>query len=220
MTDGFADAPRIVAGRRVRPVTVEVAPGLRVSVLEAADADEQLAATLRDGTDLYAGILWPTAVAAARALAARVAAGERVLDLGAGTGLSALAAARRGAHAVALDHDPFALELVSAAAALQGLALEARRFDLAGDEPLPPADTVVLADVLYEPALARAAAGRVAEALARGARALVGDPGRLARAEFVAALRAEGLDVAFEEMTVELPGDPLPATVGLAWIGG
>ncbi|MBX6366186.1 MAG: methyltransferase domain-containing protein, partial [Gemmatimonadetes bacterium] len=147
-------------------------------------------------------------------------AGERVLDLGAGTGLSARTAARRGARATALDHDPLALELVAAAAALQGLAVEARRFDLAGDEPLPPADTVVLADVLYEPALARAAARRVAEAVARGARALVGDPGRLARAEFVATLRAAGLDVAFDEVTAAVPGERTPATVALAWIGG
>lgn len=203
---------------RLRPVTVEVAPGVEVTVLEAADADEQIEAALAGGGDPYAGILWPTAVAVARALAEAAPAGLRVLDLGAGTGLCALTAARFGALAEALDHDPFALGLVETAALRQGLDVATRRFDLASSAPLPPADLIVLADVLYEPALARVAAARVVEAVRRGDRALVGDPGRAGRAEFLDALAGAGLTARFRAVRARLPGDPLAATVGVAWI--
>jgi predicted nicotinamide N-methyase len=217
-----ADVGAEVDGRRVRPVTLEVATGIRVTVLEAADADDLLAAALEDdaGLDPYAGVLWPTALAVARALVDDVSSGDRVVDLGAGTGLAGLTAARLGARVVALDHDPFALRLIDRAAALQGLEVETRRFDLHGAEPLPPADVVVLADILYEPALARSAARRAAEAAAAGARVIVGDPGRLSRAEFLHALALLGHAPEFVETRVRLPGDPVATTVGIARLGG
>lgn len=209
-----------IEGRRVRAVAVEVAPGLEVAVLEAADADRLLESAIEDpGVDPYAGVLWPTAVAVATALVGRVVPGERVLDLGAGTGLAALAAARLGAHAIALDHDPFSLRLIALAAEHQGAEVETRRFDLHSEEPLPPADVVVLADLLYDAALARSAARRVAEAADRGSRVVVGDPGRLARAEFLRVLARHGLEPDFLDVPVRLPGDPLPAVVGIAWLG-
>lgn len=201
-----------------RAVTVEVAPGMSVTVLEAADADAVLASALDRGADPYAAIVWPAAIAAAQRLAGRVHAGDRVLDLGAGTGLCALTAARLGARATALDHDPAALSLLEAAAALQELRVEIRRFDLAGPERLPPADLVVLADVLYERPLALVAAGRALEALRHGAGVLVSDPDRVGRTEFVGHLAAAGVPVSFEEVTVTVPGESAPARVGVAWI--
>ena len=56
-------------------------------------------------------------------------AGERVLEIGAGLGLAAVLAARAGAHVVATDVVPAAVETIRANAALNGVTLEARLGD-------------------------------------------------------------------------------------------
>lgn len=203
----------------IRAVRVEVADGVEVVVHERADAEAVLAAAVEGAAvDPYAAILWPTAVAVARELVGRVGPGERVVDVGAGTGLCALTAARMGAEAVALDHDVGALELIREAAAAQGVAVTTSPFDLLGPEPLPAADVVVFADLLYEPELARATARRAWEAVRGGARVAVGDPGRFARAEFVRESSRLGLAVEFRDVSVRLPGERLPSVVGVAWM--
>ena len=80
--------------------------------------------------------------------------GERVLEIGAGLGLAAVLAARMGAHVVATDVVPAAVETIRANAALNGVTLDARlgdcyapvagaRFDLICSNPpqmpTPPA---------------------------------------------------------------------------------
>ncbi len=77
-----------------QPVEVPVAPRLSITVLRASDADGVLEAAVSAGSDPDAAIVWPAAVAVAGELPRRLGAGERVLDLGAGTGLCALTAAR------------------------------------------------------------------------------------------------------------------------------
>ena len=62
-----------------------------------------------------------------------VAAGDRVLDVAAGNGNAALAAARRGADVVATDYVPALLERAQARAATDGVMLETREADA---EPL------------------------------------------------------------------------------------
>lgn len=62
------------------------------------------------------------------------------------------------------------------------------------DTPLPPADIVVAADIMYEPITGRAMAQRALEALKRGSRVLVGDsPGRAGRPAFLKALAELGI---------------------------
>lgn len=205
----------------IRAVRIELGDGVEVVVHERADADAVLAAAVEGAAvDPYAAILWPAAVAVARELVGRVRPDERVLDVGAGTGLCALAAARLGAEAVALDHDVGALELIRAAAAVQGVGVRTSAFDLLGPEALPAADVVAFADLLYEAELARATARRAWEAVRGGARVVVGDPGRFTRAEFVREASRLGLAVEFRDVTVRLPGERLPSVVGVAWIPG
>jgi release factor glutamine methyltransferase len=73
-------------------------------------------------------------------------AGERVLEIGAGLGLVAVLAARAGAHVVATDVVPAAVDAVRANAALNGVSVDARlgdcyapvrdeRFDLVCSNP-------------------------------------------------------------------------------------
>ena len=71
-----------------------------------------------------------------------------VLDLGCGSGVLAIAAARLGFAPVrAIDHDVLAVEATRANAAVNGVAIEVARHDLLHDGP-PPAAPVVLANLL------------------------------------------------------------------------
>jgi SAM-dependent methyltransferase len=76
-----------------------------------------------------------------------VQAGERVLDIAAGTGTSAIPSARRGADVTATDLTPELLEVGRAAAAAEGLELD---WQTADAETLPFADAdfdVVLSSI-------------------------------------------------------------------------
>src|SRR5436190_20085474 len=64
--------------------------------------------------------------------------GERVLDVAAGSGNAALAAARRGASVTATDFVPALLETAARRAQVEGLELETREAD-AQDLPFPDA---------------------------------------------------------------------------------
>lgn len=68
---------------------------------------------------------------------------------------------------------------------------------MADPEPLPPADVVVAADVMYLAKTGEAAARRVVEAYERGSRVIVGDsPDRPGRPAFLATLAELVPDVA------------------------
>ena len=62
----------------------------------------------------------------------KLAPGERVLEIGAGLGLAAVLAARAGAHVVATDIVPEAVDALRANAALNGVAIDARAGDCYG----------------------------------------------------------------------------------------
>ncbi|BBE70667.1 class I SAM-dependent methyltransferase [Oharaeibacter diazotrophicus] len=119
---------------------------------------------------------WPGGLVLARHLLDHpvLAADRRVLDFGAGGGVAALAAARAGAaEVVALDADSFARAAVRANARRAGLAVAT-----AAELPAGHFDLVVAGDVFYDAAVATAALAALTELRCRGARVLVGDPGR------------------------------------------
>jgi predicted nicotinamide N-methyase len=133
----------------------------------------------------YWAELWPSAVALARAVAARLLDGVRVVELGCGLALPAIAAALGGAEVLATDWSPDGLAYAERNARGNGAGLETLRVAWAEPEELlarGPFDLVLAADVLYE----RRNVAQLLELLPRLApEALVADPGRPALRAFL-----------------------------------
>jgi predicted nicotinamide N-methyase len=116
-------------------------------------------------------------------------AGRVVLDMAAGSGLVAIAAARSGAaRVIANDIDPMAVAAIGLNSAVNGVGVTVIAGDLLGSGPgaatLPGAgrdlgaDLVVVGDAFYERRMAHRILTYLQHARSAGARVLVGDPGR------------------------------------------
>jgi predicted nicotinamide N-methyase len=151
----------------------------------------------------YWAAAWPGGQALARHVLDRPAtvAGREVLDLGAGSGVVAVAAALAGARrVVASDVDPFA----QAAVRVNARANRVPGIEVVGDvlDTGPAAGGVVLAgDVCYDRALSERVLRYLDRALERGGTVLVGDPGRWF-------LPTERLDVVTEHAVPQAAGEP------------
>ncbi|RKN50675.1 methyltransferase [Micromonospora endolithica] len=105
-------------------------------------------------------------------------AGRRVLDLAAGSGLVAIAAALAGAaQVVANDIDPYAVAAVTVNAQANHVSVVSRGGDLLDSDPVG-VDLLVAGDVLYSRGLAARMLPFLHRAAAAGADVLLGDPGR------------------------------------------
>jgi predicted nicotinamide N-methyase len=103
--------------------------------------------------------------------------GRRVLDIGSGSGLAAIAAAKAGAAQVlANEIDPFALAAIPLNAAANAATIDVVEGDLTGHEI--EADVVIAGDISYERDMAERLTGWLAGLDRRGIRVLIGDPGR------------------------------------------
>ncbi|MDX2201928.1 MAG: 50S ribosomal protein L11 methyltransferase [Hyphomicrobiaceae bacterium] len=127
---------------------------------------------------------WAFAWAGGQALARYVldnralVAGRSVLDLGSGSGLSAIAARLAGAaQVVAADIDALALAAIGLNARANGVDV-AVRGDNVLTAPPEPFEVLLVGDLFYERALAEAVLGYARSARALGAEVLVGDPRR------------------------------------------
>ncbi len=130
----------------------------------------------------YWAFCWPGGQAIARYLLDHPAEvrGKTVIDFAAGSGVSALAAARAGAGRV-IANDIDALSLVAARlnAEANGLVLETSQEDwLSGHDGQPQADIVIAGDVCYERAMSAQALEWLRSHANRGRLVLLGDPGR------------------------------------------
>lgn len=104
--------------------------------------------------------------------------GKTVLDLGTGSGLTAIAAMKAGAISVlAADIDRMALASARLNAAANDVAIATTEEDLLLDLPAY-FGAVLVGDLFYERELAERVLAFIAAAHAKGARVLVGDPQR------------------------------------------
>ena len=172
---------------------VELGDGFRLEILRPPNAEELIDEAAFDEEEFlpYWAELWPSGLALARHVAARELRGQRVLELGCGLGLPALAAALRGADVLATDWAEDAIELLRRNAERNGIFLRVGRVRWSEPEALlraAPWDLVLGADLLYE---ARNAEQLAALLPGLGGEVLLAEPGRPYAKEFLERFRAE-----------------------------
>ena len=164
-----------------RPALVpEVALGLTddvVALWEALEAGE-----VDPGSDPpFWAAAWPGGQALARYVLdhPEVVAGRTVLDLGAGSGLVAVAALLAGAARVlASDVDPYGRAAIGVNAELNGVGPVDVTGDLLDGEPDSGIDVVLAGDVCYDREMSERVLPFLGRAWLGGAAVYLGDPGR------------------------------------------
>ncbi|GAA2740630.1 MULTISPECIES: class I SAM-dependent methyltransferase [Kitasatospora] len=175
------------------PAPVPSVPEVRLHMAEDAIALWETTESARGEIGLpppFWAFAWAGGVAVARYVLdhPETVAGKSVLDLAAGSGLVGIAAALRGAASVrAAEIDAYAVAAIEVNAVANGVRVDAAVEDLL-DGDGAPAQVVLAGDVFYERAMAARFLPFLERARARGARVIVGDPGRkyLPRERFTA----------------------------------
>lgn len=146
-------------------------PGSRLSRLAGPDDD--------DPPPPYWAWQWAGGLALAHHFAAHpeAVAGKCVLDLGAGSGLVGIAAAKAGATGSAAEIDPNGRAAIALNAAANGVSLPLVDVDIAGPAPAG-VDLIAAGDVFYNPEVSRLMLPFLQRCQAAGADVLVGDPDR------------------------------------------
>jgi predicted nicotinamide N-methyase len=107
-----------------------------------------------------------------------IVAGRVVLDLGAGSGIVGIAAAKSGAkHVIAADVDRYAIAATGLNTAANGVAISAYFGDLTAGSP-PDVDLVLVGDLFYEKDLAHQVTTFLDRCLGSNIEVLIGDPWR------------------------------------------
>jgi predicted nicotinamide N-methyase len=160
-------------------------PEVRLHLATEATALWQATEAMLQATGLpppYWAFAWPGGQALARHVLDRpeLVRGRRVLDVGAGSGLGAIAAALAGGEATANDIDPFSRAAIALNAEVNRVAVDTTGEALIGS-PRRDWDVVLAGDMCYERPLAQTIMEWL-RALARdGAFVLLGEPGRTYR---------------------------------------
>jgi predicted nicotinamide N-methyase len=157
----------------IRLYTAHPATGLRRLACGSGESDS-------DARPPYWAYQWAGGLALARHILDKpeTVSARSVLDLGAGSGIVGIAAAKAGARAVmAAEVDPHAIAALALHATLNDVVITAVLDDLTAGSP-PPVDLVVVGDLFYESGLARRVTSFLDRCLAAGMDVLVGDPGR------------------------------------------
>ena len=106
-----------------------------------------------------------------------VVAGKHVLDLGAGSGLVGIAAAKAGAVVSAAEIDPNGRAAIALNAAANAVDIAIVDVDIGGPAP-PGFDMIAAGDVFYNPDVGRRMLPFLERCAAAGTDVLVGDPNR------------------------------------------
>jgi predicted nicotinamide N-methyase len=166
--------------RHMRLAPAPSLPEIRLYAAHPASGLWRLVASRGEGPPPYWAYQWAGGAALARHILDRpeTVAGLRVLDLGAGSGIVAIAAAKSGAKSVlAADIDRNAIAAIGLNASANGVDIDAICDDLTAGAP-PLVDLVLVGDLFYAEELAVRATAFLDTCLAAGIGVLVGDPGR------------------------------------------
>lgn len=174
---------RAFVRRNTRLVHVPDVPGVRLHL-----ADDVAEMTRAVGRELghpdpplpFWAFAWAGGLGISRHLLAHPeeVAGRRVLDLASGSGLCAIVAMRMGAgSAQAIDIDPFSQAAVAVNARSNKVRIGFTLRDLL-DAPPPECDVILAGDICYEETMSSRMLSWLGIAAWRGARVLIGDPGR------------------------------------------
>jgi predicted nicotinamide N-methyase len=170
-----------------RHATLRRVPGLAGIRLHLSDdvlglwRQTQIASGRTEAPLPYWAFAWAGGLALARYLGEHpdAVAGCRVIDLGSGSGVCAIAAMRAGAtSALAIDVDPLAIAAIELNARANGVRVQAVCRDVLDDVAPRDADVVLAGDTWYEAGLAGRVGPWLQRASAAGLDVLVGDPGR------------------------------------------
>jgi predicted nicotinamide N-methyase len=199
--------------RRFRVVETNVDVGNRsLAILHPASAEDLISEIDfdRDERLPYWAELWPSSRTLAERMLEWPGAGRSLLELGCGSGLVSTCASLAGFIVVASDYYEDALLFAQVnswrnnAPPPRGLLLDWRRLPAR----IEPFDVVVASDVLYERPYGQLVARAIHASLATDGVALLADPGRVGREDFIEALVpldleiADQRDVPFEEGTI------------------
>ncbi|HWA00899.1 MAG TPA: 50S ribosomal protein L11 methyltransferase [Caulobacterales bacterium] len=171
-------------GLIARRAPVAAAPGvpeIRLHQAQPTSGLSRLADAGGTGETPFWAFAWAGGIALARHVLdhPHLVAGRCVLDLGTGSGLVAIAAAKAGARAVfASDVDPAAIAATELNAAINGVAVASMQRDVTPGAPPPGVSIVLAGDVFYDRALARRMLAFLQRCAASGIDVLIGDPDR------------------------------------------
>jgi len=180
MAGHASHADFVLAKSRLRPVPH--VPEIRLYLADDAvvlweDTEREVGSV--DQPPPFWAFPWPGGQGLARYLLDHpdLARGRTVLDIGAGSGLTSIAAGLAGAAAVlASEPDPFAVAAIELNAAANGVEVQVTADVLDGSGE--GAGLVLAADVWYSEHLAARVLALLRRARAAGACVLAGDPGR------------------------------------------
>ena len=167
--------------RQTKLGSPSLVPEIRLHLADAALELWQATESDMEEIDLpppYWAFAWPGGQALARFCLDRPeeVKGRRLLDFGAGGGVTAIAAAMAGARAAAVDIDAYARAAMALNATANKVSLQI--LDRIAIDAPPPADILMFGDMCYERPLAEAVTtwGRVCSRA--GVTVLLADPGR------------------------------------------
>jgi predicted nicotinamide N-methyase len=163
-------------------------PGRELALLAPRDGDALLSQEAFEREEFlpYWAELWPSAPALARAIARRPLTGRRVIELGCGLGLPALAAALAGGRVLATDWSEDAVAITARNAERNGVELDTAvfRWDAPPEQLGPPWPLVLGSDLLYEARNVPALLDLLPRLTAVGGEVWLADPGRAPAARF------------------------------------